>query len=480
MIIRVVDNTPLEKLSEGSHKKIIFVCESCGLEVEQAYRNYLNQNNGKFCRSCRNAHTANRSDVLEKQKVHTTRRWQDPEYRKMMVEEGKLSRAVKASWDKNGGSRRKWLSTNNPMNDKETRSKQSESESTSEEELKTLVKSYGYEYLGRILRQRGGVKINVKCQMGHITTKHLHSFRSGSTGCSICCQSFSQAEKELAEYVRSLGVDIVENNRSIISPLELDIVVPEKNIAIEYCGLYWHGETKGKDKGYHLNKLNMCNEEGYRLITVFEDEWMNKQDVVKTRLKHILGFADERIYARKCAIKEITSVVSNEFIKKYHIQGRTSDAIRLGMYHQGDLVAVMSFSKPSLSKGQKGSIDVFELSRFCSSKHIVGGASKLLEHFKRNYKWTEIYTYADKRWSEGNVYEQLGFKHDSLTKPNYWYFNINELGIKRKHRFNYRKDRLPTFFPGCDMSRTEWEIMQLNGYDRIWDCGNIKYVMYNQ
>lgn len=480
MIIEVVDGTPIEKLTKGSHKKIIFECDICSKKVEQAYRTYLKQNIGKFCRMCRNKHTANRPDVKQKHSENSKRMWKNPEYREKVVDSGLLSKAVKESWNKNNGERRKWLSENNPMYDGEIRKKLSESETTSEQELRELAESFSYEYLGRIMRQRGGVKLKLRCPHGHETIKKLTHFRSGNTGCGECCKQFSRAEKDIAEYIKSLGIDIIENDRTIISPLELDIVIPEKNIAIEYCGLYWHGETKGKDRNYHSNKLKKCNEKGYRLITIFEDEWVNKQDITKNRLKHILGLSGDRIYARKCAIKEISPKIANGFINEHHIQGSTGSSIKLGLYNNGDLVSVMTFAKPSLSKGRKKFDNVYELSRFCSSRHVVGGASKLLSYFKKNYSWNEIFTFADLRWSEGNVYEKSGFILIGDTKPNYWYFNINKLGMIRKHRFNYRKDRLTELFGNVDMTTTEWEIMQKQNFDMIWDCGNLKFKIINE
>ena len=479
MILKVVDGTPLEKLSLGSHKKIIFKCDICSKDVEQSYRNYNKQKDGKFCRSCRNIYTANRDDVKQKHSDNGKKMWSNPEYRKMMVDSGKLSKAIQDSWDNGREYHRKFLQENNPMFREEVRLKVSESETTSELELKNIAEEYGYEYLGRIMRQRGGVKLKLKCPFGHIITKGLGHFRSGNAGCGECCKKFSQAEKDISIYIKSLDLDIIENNRTIISPQELDIVIPEKMIAIEYCGLYWHGETKGKYKNYHLDKLKRCNEQGYRLITIFEDEWINKQEITKTRLKHILGCSDNKLYARKCAIKEISPKIANEFVNKYHIQGSTGSSIKLGMYNNGDLVSVMTFAKPSLSKGRKSFDNVYELSRFCSSVHVVGGASKLLSHFKKNYEWNEIFTFADLRWSEGIVYDKSGFDLDGTTKPNYWYFNQNKIGMVRKHRFNYRKDMLDKLFDDVDMTQTEWQIMQSQGFDRIWDCGNFKFKITN-
>ena len=281
----------------------------------------------------------------------------------------------------------------------------------------------------------------------------------------------SKQESEVADFIKKLGVDIIENDRQLIKPLELDIVIPDKKIAIEYNGLYWHNEEH-VDKDYHLQKTELCKEKGYRLIHIFEDEWILKKDIVKSRLKHILGKTQDLIHigARECTIKEISSREKNDFLEQFHIQGPDSSKIKLGAFYQDQLVAVMTFSHGSLAKGVKKQDSlVWELNRFCSHSDFVisGIASKLLEYFKKNYKWKEIFSYADRRWSDGNLYEKLGFDLDHKTQPNYWYVN----NFQRIHRFALRK-RLdePKDIP-------EYILRLKEGYIRVWDCGNLKFVL---
>jgi len=131
----------------------------------------------------------------------------------------------------------------------------------------------------------------------------------------------------------------------------------------------------------------------------------------------------------------------------------------------------MTFSKGNISKGFKTFEGLWELNRFCSNPkyHIPGIASKLLKYFQRNYEWKEIFSYADKRWSNGNLYTKLGFEYVSDTKPNYWYIK----DIKRIHRFNLRKTE-------NDPKDISEKLLRLNeGYNVIWDCGNLKYSLKN-
>ncbi|RLA59296.1 MAG: hypothetical protein DRQ78_10775 [Epsilonproteobacteria bacterium] len=283
----------------------------------------------------------------------------------------------------------------------------------------------------------------------------------------------SKQEDELADFVKSLGVEVIRHDRILINPQELDIVIPEKKIAIEYNGLYWHNEEH-VDKNYHLQKTELCEEKGYRLIHIFEDEWILKKDIVKSRLKYILGKTKNcsHIGARECTIKEISSQEKNDFLDQFHIQGTDSSNVKLGAFYQNQLVAVMTFSHGSLAKGVKKQDPlVWELNRFCThSKFVISGiASKLLGYFKRNYKWEQIFSYADRRWSSGDLYKKLGFQLEHITQPNYWYTK----GSGRIHRFNLKKQlNEPKDIP-------EYILRLKEGYTRIWDCGNLKFALEN-
>ena len=288
----------------------------------------------------------------------------------------------------------------------------------------------------------------------------------------------SFGENEISDYISSLNFNVVRNTRKIISPFELDIFIPERNIAIEYCGLYHHSEEKLKERNvyhpefYHLNKLEMCEKIGIQLITIFEDEWIYKKELVKRRLKHILGkFDGIKIFSRNCEIKEIESSEKNNFLDLYHIQGKDNSLVKIGAFYNNELVSVMTFSSGNISKGSIYKEGVWELNRFCSNYnfHIPGIASRMLDFFKKKYNWIEIYSYADRRWSKGNLYEQLGFKVQGKPRLNYWYVKNYE----RIHRFNLRKK------PDEPKNISERILRLSEGYLIVWDCGNLKFVLKN-
>lgn len=286
----------------------------------------------------------------------------------------------------------------------------------------------------------------------------------------------SKYEDELYDFIDTLLPNeiIIRNDKKILNNIyELDIFIPNKKIAIEFNGLYWHSEIGGKkSKKYHLGKTKFCFLKNIRLIHVFEDEWVLKKEIVKNRLKNILGIINKKIYARKCTIKEIDSKTKNNFLNEYHLQGEDKSKIKLGLFYEDELVSVMTFGSLRKSLGYKGVKNTFELIRFVSKYNVIGGASKLLKYFIVNYKPNKIISYADRRWSTGNLYEKIGFKFITTTEPSYWYTNTY---ITRTHRFNFRKNVLSKKLEQFDPKLSEWQNMQLNNYDRIWDCGTLKY-----
>ena len=281
-------------------------------------------------------------------------------------------------------------------------------------------------------------------------------------------------ENEIYEFLKQQGIkDIITNDRTVISPKEIDILIPSKKLAIELDGLYWHSEIY-KDKNYHSDKSNLLKKHGYHTIHIFEDEWNNKKEIVCSRLKNILNITSDVIYARQCTIKEISGSICNPFLNKYHLQGAVTCKIKLGMFYKNDLIAVMTFSTPRLSLGYKTSNKFVELSRFATNGcSVVGGASKFLKYFTNQYTVKKIISYADIRWAreDKNLYQKIEFKLISKTLPGYFWCK----GGKRYHRFKFTKSNL--IKSGFDCKKTECEIMHENGYYRIWDCGHLRYEM---
>ena len=280
-------------------------------------------------------------------------------------------------------------------------------------------------------------------------------------------------QKEIVKFIKTIyDGEIIENDRTILGGKHLDIFLPELNIGIEYDGLYWHSEIF-KEKNYHINKTKLCKDNNIFLIHIFEDEWLYKKDIVKSILKNKLNTITNRIYARKCVIKEINSFNCEKFLNENHIQGSCASKIKIGLYYNDELVSIMTFGNERICMGKKSINDSYEMIRFCNKldTNIIGGASKLFNYFIKTYNPKNIISYSNNRWFDGSLYKNLGLNYILESKPNYWYI----IGNKRKHRFNFRKNKL--IDEGFNPSLTEHEIMLSRKIFRIYDCGNKKFAL---
>lgn len=285
----------------------------------------------------------------------------------------------------------------------------------------------------------------------------------------------SSQQQELIDFLHQLNISIDVNNRTVIAPYELDVVCHDRKIAIEYDGIFWHSEGLGNSRitpSYHLHKTQMCEEQGYRLIHVFENEWINQTDIVKNRLRHAFGIVPSRtIYGRQCVVKTIPKQECVEFLKQHHIQGSCSSSIEYGLYYVNELVAVMTFGKSRYDKSYQ-----YELLRFTvhGQCNVVGACGKLLAHFIKHHNPQSIISYADRRWSQGNVYKSIGMQYISASKPNYFYIDPTR-PLELQSRLKYQKYKLPNILPKFDSNLSEKDNMFNNGFRRIWDCGNLKF-----
>jgi very-short-patch-repair endonuclease len=321
---------------------------------------------------------------------------------------------------------------------------------------------------------------NLYCKHGHNFKIHRsllnNRFQLNTEICTICNKlnsSKSGYENQLQDFIKeNYSNNILINSRKIIPPLELDIYLPDLKLAFEFNGLYWHNEEH-KPNDYHLNKTEECEKQGIQLIHIWEDNWIYKQDIVKSMILNKLGKNPNKIYGRKTEIKEITdNKLVRKFLNTNHLQGFIGSKVKLGLFFNDELVSLMTFGKRRVAMGKKSTNkDEYELLRFCNklNTNVLGGASKLFKFFKNNYNPKEITTYADRSHSNGGLYKQLRFEFISKTVPNYYYV-ID--GI-RHHRFNYRKDKL--IKEGFDPNKTEHQIMIDRKIFRIYDSGNLKY-----
>ena len=345
---------------------------------------------------------------------------------------------------------------------------------TNEDFINDIAKIYGegkYTLLSDYISSN--CKVKLKCNdCGRIFEKEANSFLQHN-GCPYHNCNSSYKEKELFSFIKSMCNDAINNDRKTLDGYELDVLVPSKQIAFEFDGIFWHNENN-KPNDYHLNKTIICNNKGVRLIHIFEDEWINKKNIWKSMITNILGFTKNKIYGRACTIDTVDSNTAVKFLNDNHLQGWCPSSIKLGLYNKGQLVSLMTFGKSRHFIGS-GKYE-WELLRFCNKLDttVIGGASKLFSYFIRNYKPTSIVSYSDRRWSEGDMYNKLGFTFSHYSKPNYFYV-INNV---RKNRFNFRKKILVEKY-NCPLEMSERDFCKGKKWYRIYDCGTSVHIWKN-
>lgn len=290
---------------------------------------------------------------------------------------------------------------------------------------------------------------------------------STCTKCFPILENSSIKEIELRNFINSIYDGNIIN--SYRDGLEIDIYLPEINLGFEFNGIYWHSDDK-LDKNYHLNKLNYFKDKGIRIINIWEDDWDYKRDIVKSQIRNLLLLSSEKLWARKCVVKQVIdkNIIRN-FLNDNHIQGYIRSSIKIGLYYNNELVSLMTFDN---SEGRKRMEEGgWNLSRFCSKLNInvIGGASKLLNHFINVYKPNRVISFADLDWSTGELYYKLGFELKSKLKPDYKLI----VDKKRVNKQRFTKDKLIKL--GYDSNLTGDKIIESMGISKIYSCGQLKF-----
>lgn len=295
-------------------------------------------------------------------------------------------------------------------------------------------------------------------------------------GCPKCARHSSRGEAELLEFVRGLSPELAGVGPATAKDLpwlgrhRFDVYIPEKGIALEYNGLIWHSDKFKEDHKRHLRKTDLAAENGVRLIHIFEDEWVLQRQKVEARLCAILGATTQRVFARQTTVHQVDFKTAAAFLSATHLQGagpRASVCLALRLKTTSEIVAVATFGPARY--GNEG----WELLRFASKGLVVGGASKLISKFRADFaeRGQHLISFADRRWSEGALYNTLGFTFLGNTPPGYAYTS----GQERVSREQFQKHKLPSVLKTFDSALTEVENCRRNGYYRVFDCGNSKW-----
>lgn len=274
----------------------------------------------------------------------------------------------------------------------------------------------------------------------------------------------SKAEQEIKDWIRTFYPSATKHRQD---GHEIDIFIPELKIGIEYNGLFWHSEST-KVRTYHLEKTKHFQQLGIRIVHIFEHEWRDKKHQVQSYILSAIGKNSIRLSPRNCNVvwsdskKEIN--LAHQLLDNYHIQGHTrSTKYVANVYHNEELVATATFGKHHRNGEQ------WVLSRFCTRYgHTVRGLLGKVSKLAYSNLQQPIISWADYRLSQGNGYEKSGWKFEELLPPDYFYFKISTSQIISKQSRQKKKVNTPE-------EMTEIEHAHLDGLERVWDCGKIRY-----
>ena len=262
----------------------------------------------------------------------------------------------------------------------------------------------------------------------------------------------SMQEQSLFDFVSNLCPDAIQSDTSVLGRKQLDILIPSLKLAIEFNGLIWHSSKVGTERNYHQEKTDAAATAGYRLIHIWSDEWIEKQDIIKAYLRMQLVGPDRRIGARKCSIVPLEPEVALPFHRMFHLQGGRGGE-HFGLYHRGELLAVATVQGVELARWTV---------RFGTV--IVGGLSKVIKHIGRR-----IISYCDTAKHTGAGYLAAGFKLVGVSAPSYYYTD----GNRRFNRMGFQKHRL-LGQPGAK-GNTEIELAASLGFYQVGGTRQLKF-----
>jgi len=489
---------PVEHLTKGSHQILDVKCDICGKERKLDYNTYWRNTKGltddyACCEKC----GMNKRDKTNEEKYGVKNVFQN-ENIKDTIKESYLknlgvdhpSKSINIQNKRNNTNLEKYGFTCSLLN-KEVKEKSE----------KVCLERYGVKNpfqtgKGQLTKKKNQIEkykelglINISggtydmiCDKGHPfkikSDIFFNRLKMKTIFCTVCNPigdyHRSGLESQLSDFIFNNYDSIIELNKKF-SYQEIDIYLPDLKLAFEFNGVYWHNELRKENK-YHLNKTEFCESKGIKLIHIYEDDWIYKQEIVKSRILNLLSKNPNIIYGRKCIIKEINdNKIIREFLNNNHIQGFIGSPIKLGLFYENELVSLMTFGSKRKFMKQSNTDNIYEMLRFCNKLNttVIGSADKLFKYFVKNYNPVEVISYADRSWSQGDLYKKLGFTFVGKTPPNYYYV----IGQKRYHRFNFRKDKL--IREGFNPNLSEHDIMLDRKIFRIYDSGSLKFNYYS-
>lgn len=258
------------------------------------------------------------------------------------------------------------------------------------------------------------------------------------------------------------SIPFKRNDRKTVYPKEIDFLLLEKNIGIEINGLYYHSFYSGnKSKLYHHDKFKMAMDKGVKLLQFWENDILDKSDIIESMIKNHCGLTENKIYGRNCLVVKLTYSEISSFCYDNHIQGIPSNATKgFGLTYNDELVAVIGYIK-----SEDGTI----INRFCSklNTNVVGGFSKLCKKLEGR-----LISYSSNDISDGNLYAKNGFILDGENRYDMWVTDYKNMFNRSK----FMKKKMSKVLDIFDETKTELENLICNGYDVIYKSGTKKWI----
>lgn len=346
-------------------------------------------------------------------------------------------------------------------------------------EIVQVIEDAGYEVVQFPNKLVNNGKLIIKCNKCGKTSEHrIFNGRMQHLEqiclCNYCDKYASNPEKEIRQIVQQLVPDehLIFNDRNIIAPYELDIVLSRRKIAFEFNGFYWHNEKRHRPS-YHATKTIKCNEVGYQLFQIFENEWTMKKQQVIGQLRNILNVNEMKISISNCQIKKIASIDAYKFFDSNSLFEYVHSSINIGVYNNKQLVYAMSFAKSKHDKSIQ-----YELTQFCNkiNVEVEDAFQSCLDFFENSYRSKSIILYLDQRWSgNGKCFLDHAWKLIKKTYPVGQYYkneSLKQLISPMKLTSRFMKENLEKFDP----TKSKQENMYMNGYIRIFDCGQLVFI----
>lgn len=459
-LVNNYNELPIELVNPQSHLIVDAICDVCGKEVKIQYRRYNQSVNRGGYYTCSSKCSKDKREKTFIEKYGSTTHFQSENFKEKFKQTNLL----------------KWGSEHFRQSEKW---KKFNGNGEQEKRKETIFKQFLID--NPEITGQDDENFFIKCDIHGKTKipKSLFSNRKISKT-EYCCEcnpidkNISGKEILLFKLISKMyDGEIIPSFK--INRKEIDIYLPELRIGFEFNGIRWHSELF-LENDYHIKKTKMCNENGIRLIHIYEDDFEFKLDLIKSMVSNILNLS-EKIHARKTSVKIINDKnIIKEFLTKNHLQGFVNTNINYGLYYNGELVSLMTFMKTRKILNKKNKDYEYELVRFCNKlgMSVIGGASKVFKKFIKDFNPNSVLSYCDISWANGNLYKNLGFKSIGFTKPNYHYV----INGKRENRINYQKHKLVK--KGHNKNLTEVQIMNDLGYYRIFNCGNEKFLFLSE